>query len=145
MGGRLPTPFDKNGVVTAGNASQISDGASAVLLCSEKKAKELGLKKLARIVAISVVGSDPELMLTGPIPATEQVLKRANLKIDDMDAIEINEAFASVVIAWLKEIKPRDLGKVNPNGGAISHGHPLGATGTILMTKLVHHLCRVGG
>jgi acetyl-CoA acyltransferase len=139
----LKTPFKENGRVTAAVASQISDGAAAVLVASERKADELGLKKRARIVARVVVGSDPRLTLTGPIPATKKVLEKAGLSINDMDLIEINEAFASVVLAWAKELKP-DMAKVNPNGGAIAHGHPLGATGAILMTKMVHELERTG-
>jgi acetyl-CoA acyltransferase len=142
--GQLPPAFIPEGVVTAGNASQISDGAAAVLLMSLDKAIELGLKPRARFSARSVVGSDPVLMLTGPIPATRQALQRAGLAIDQIDAIEINEAFASVVLAWQAEIQPDPL-RVNPNGGAIALGHPLGATGAILMTKLLHHLERTGG
>ena len=139
----LKTPFMENGRVTAATASQISDGSGAILVASGEKADALGLKKRARIVARVVVGSDPELTLTGPIPATQMVLKKAGLTIGDIDVIEINEAFASVVLAWAKEIKP-DMAKVNPNGGAIALGHPLGATGAILMTKLVHELERQG-
>lgn len=139
----LKTPFKENGRVTAAVASQISDGSAAVLVASARKADELGLKKRARIVARTVVGSDPRLTLTGPIPATKKVLEKAGLSIHDMDLIEINEAFASVVLAWAKDIKP-DMAKVNPNGGAIAHGHPLGATGAILMTKMVHELERTG-
>jgi acetyl-CoA acyltransferase len=141
---KLPPAFKPDGVITAGNASQISDGAAAVLLMSEDKAKELGLAPRARIVARVVVGTDPVLMLAGPIPATRRALDRAGLKLEDMDAIEINEAFASVVLAWQKELSP-DPARVNPNGGAIALGHPLGATGAILMTKLLHHLERTGG
>lgn len=141
--GMLATVFKENGTVTAANASQISDGAGAVLLASGEKADQLGLKKRARIVARVVVGSDPDLTLTGPIPATRKVLERANMKIGDIDVIEINEAFATVVLAWAREIKP-DMARVNPNGGAIALGHPLGATGAILMTKLVHELERTG-
>jgi len=141
----LPAVFKpEGGVVTAGNASQISDGAAAVVLASGAKVAELGLKPLARIVTRVVVGSDPELMLDGPIEATRRALRRANLKIDDMHAIEINEAFASVVLAWAREHRPR-MERVNIQGGAIAHGHPLGATGAILMTKLVHILQRTGG
>lgn len=139
----LPTVFKENGVITAANSSQISDGAGAVLLASPEKADKLGLKKRARIVARVVVGSDPDLTLTGPIPATQKVLEKTGLTISDIDVIEINEAFASVVLAWAKEIKP-DMKRVNPNGGAIAMGHPLGATGAILMTKLVHELERTG-
>jgi len=142
--GQLQPAFKPDGVVTAGNASQISDGAAAVLLMSLDKAIGLGLKPRARFSARSVVGSDPVIMLTGPIPATQQALQRAGLTIDQIDAIEINEAFASVVLAWQAEIQP-DPARVNPNGGAIALGHPLGATGAILMTKLLHHLERTGG
>jgi acetyl-CoA acyltransferase len=142
--GQLQPAFKPDGVVTAGNASQISDGAAAVLLMSLDKAIELGLRPRARFSARSVVGSDPVIMLTGPIPATQKALKHAGLTIDQIAAIEINEAFASVVLAWQAEIKP-DPARVNPNGGAIALGHPLGATGAILMTKLLHHLERTGG
>ena len=141
---QLKPAFKPDGVITAGNASQISDGSAAVLLMSLERAIRLGLKPRARLVARSVVGSDPVIMLTGPIPATRKVLDRAALTIDQIDAIEINEAFASVVLAWQTEIQP-DPARVNPNGGAIAHGHPLGATGAILMTKLLHHLERTGG
>lgn len=127
------------GVVTAGNSSQISDGASGILLMSEDKAKELGLTPRARIVARVEVGYDPVEMLTGVIPATEKVLEKANLTIEDMDSVEINEAFASVVKAWEKEIEP-DMSKVNPRGGAIALGHPLGASGARLATTLLHTL-----
>ena len=142
--GKLQPAFKPDGVVTAANSSQISDGAAAVLLMSADKAKEWGLRPRARIVARAVVGSDPVLMLSGPIPATKQVLERAGLKLGNMDAIEINEAFASVVLAWQKELQP-DPAHVNPSGGAIALGHPLGATGAILMTKLLHHLEHTGG
>lgn len=141
---QLPPAFKPDGVITAGNASQISDGCAAILLMSLDKAIELGLKPRARFAARSVVGSDPVLMLTGPIPATRQALDRAGLTIERIAAIEINEAFASVVLAWEKEFAP-DAGQVNPNGGAIAHGHPLGATGAILLTKLLHHLEHSGG
>lgn len=140
---KLPSVFKKNGVVTAGNASQISDGAGAVLLMSGDLADKLGLRKRARIVARVVVGSDPELMLDGVIPATEKLLQKTGLTIDDIDVFEVNEAFASVVLAWKKTLNVPDE-KVNPNGGAIAHGHPLGATGAILMTKLVNELERTG-
>lgn len=139
----LKTPFKQGGRITAANASQISDGAGAVMLVSGKKVKELNLKPLARIVACVTVGSDPEFMLTGPIPATEKVLKKAGLTADDIDLFEINEAFASVVLAWMKDIKPKPE-RVNPAGGAIALGHPLGASGAILMTKMVHYLERTG-
>ncbi len=142
--GLLPV-FKENGVITAGNASQISDGAAAILIASGKKADELGLAKRARIVARGVVGSDPDLVLTGPAAVTRQVLKRAGLTMADIDVFEINEAFATVVLTWAEEMQPPDMDRVNPNGGAIALGHPLGATGAILMTKLVHELERTGG
>jgi len=139
---KLPTPFNKSGgLITAANASQISDGAAAVMICSGKKLKELGLKPLARIVTCVTVGSDPEYMLTGPIPATQKALARANLTVDQIDLFEINEAFASVALAWMQELKV-DPARVNPNGGAIAMGHPLGASGAILMTKMVHDFQR---
>lgn len=141
--GTLKTPFKENGKITAASASQISDGAAAVLVASGETADKLGLKKRARIVARSVIGSDPFLTLTGPIPATQMALKKAGMKMEDIDIFEVNEAFASVVLAWAKELKP-DMAKVNPNGGAIALGHPLGATGSILMTKMVHELERSG-
>ena len=140
----LQASFGEDGVHTAGNSSQISDGAAAVLLMSAAKAKELGVKPRARIVAQAVVGSEPILMLTGPITATPKVLKKADLQLGDMDLIEINEAFAAVVLAWEKELQP-DMSKVNVNGGAIALGHPLGCTGAKLMTTLVHELERTGG
>ncbi|WP_342514453.1 thiolase family protein [Sporosarcina sp. FSL K6-1522] len=142
--GGLKTVFDENGVITAGNASQMSDGASAVLLMSREKADELGLKPKARIVARSVTGSDPTLMLTGPIEATKKVLKKAGLTIEDMDTYEVNEAFAQVPLVWAKEVGA-DLEKLNPDGGAIALGHPLGATGTKLLVTLVNRLQRTGG
>ncbi|TFH35674.1 MAG: thiolase family protein [Anaerolineales bacterium] len=137
----LAPAFKENGVVTAGNSSQISDGAAALLLASDRAVKRYKLEPLARIVARAVVGSDPVLMLDAPIPATRRVLSQAGLSIDDVDFVEINEAFASVVLAWVAEIGA-DLTRVNINGGAIAHGHPLGATGAVLMTKLVHELKR---
>lgn len=142
--GGLKTVFDENGVITAGNASQMSDGASAVLLMSREKADELGLKPKARIVARAVVGSDPTLMLTGPIAATKKVLDKAGLGIDDMDRYEVNEAFAPVPLAWLADTGA-DPEKLNVNGGAIALGHPLGATGTKLLVSLLHELERSGG
>jgi len=141
---QLPPAFKLDGVITAGNASQISDGCAAIWLMSLDKAIELGLQPRARFAARSVVGSDPVLMLTGPIAATRQALDRSGLTIDQIAAIEINEAFASVVLAWEKEIAP-DMTRVNPNGGAIAHGHPLGATGAVLLTKLLHYLERTHG
>ncbi len=136
--------FKEDGVITAGNSSQISDGAAALLLASERALQAHGLRPMARLVARVVVGSDPVLMLDGPIPATRRVLQRAGLRLEDMEVIEINEAFASVVLAWQRVYQP-DMERVNPNGGAIAHGHPLGATGAILMTKLVYALQQAGG
>jgi len=134
----------EDGVHTAGNSSQISDGAAAVLLASEQKADALGLTPRARVVDTCLVGVDPVLMLTGPIDATQRLLERTGLSIDDIDVFEINEAFASVVLAWAKEVGA-DLDKTNPNGGAIALGHPLGGTGAFLITKALHELDRVGG
>ncbi len=133
-----------DGVHTAGNSSQISDGAAAIMMMSESRAAELGLKARARIVDTCLVGVDPVLMLTGPIDATQRLLQRNNLGIDDIDVFEINEAFASVVLAWAKEVGA-DLEKTNPNGGAIALGHPLGGTGAILVTKALYELERTGG
>ena len=142
--GSLQPVFKPDGVVTAANASQISDGSAALVLASAKAVGAYNLTPLARIITRYVTGSDPVVMLDGPIPATQQALKRSGLSLDQIDIIEINEAFASVILSWAKEIKP-DLSKVNPNGGAIALGHPLGATGAILMTKLVHELHRTRG
>jgi acetyl-CoA C-acetyltransferase len=128
---------------TAGTASQISDGAGALLLMTADKAEALGLEPMARVVDTCIQGSDPVLMLTGPIPATEHLLERNKLTIDDIDLVEINEAFASVVLAW-QRATGADMARVNPNGGAIALGHPLGGTGTILLTKAVHELERSG-
>jgi acetyl-CoA acyltransferase len=139
-----PAFRQENGRITAGNSSQITDGASGVLIMSEEKASALGLTPRARFHAFSVVGSDPITMLTGPIPATRAVLEKAKLTLDDMDVIEINEAFASVVLAWQKELGA-DLDKVNVNGGAIALGHPLGASGAKLMATLVNELERTQG
>ena len=142
--GSLQPSFRPDGIHHAGNSSQITDGSSAILLMSRKKAEELGKKPRARIVGQAVVGSDPVLMLTGPITATPKVLKHAGLELKDIDLIEINEAFASVVLAWKREVEP-DMSKVNVNGGAIALGHPLGATGARLMTTMLHELERTGG
>ena len=131
----------ENGVHTAGSSSQISDGAGAVLMMTAEKAKELDVEPLARIVDSCLVGSDPEFMLTGPIFATQKLLEENSMSISDIDVVEINEAFASVVLAWEKEVHP-DMERVNPNGGAIALGHPLGGTGAILTTKAVHELQR---
>jgi acetyl-CoA acetyltransferase family protein len=130
--------------VTAGNSSQITDGAGALLLMSDVRATELGLRPRARILASSVVGDDPTLMLTGPIPATRKVFDRAGVKVEDVDAFEVNEAFASVPLAWQAEIGA-PLDRLNPCGGAIALGHPLGASGARLMTTLINHLEATGG
>ena len=140
----LQPPFKPDGKITAGSSSQISDGAAAVLLMTPEKAAELGLRPRARIVARKVVGVDPVTMLTGPIPATKAVLAKAGLSLDDISVIEINEAFASVVLAWERELHP-DMDRVNVNGGAIALGHPLGASGARLMVTLLHELERRGG
>jgi acetyl-CoA acyltransferase len=140
----LRPAFKPDGKVTAGNSSQITDGASAVLVMSEEKAVALGLTPRARFHTFALAGVDPVTMLTGPIPATTKVLERAKLSIDDMDIIEINEAFASVVLAWEKEHHP-DMSKVNMNGGAIALGHPLGSSGTKLTATLLNELERTGG
>jgi acetyl-CoA acyltransferase len=137
----LKPAFKEDGVVTAGNSSQVSDGAAAVLLMTREKADELGLKPRARIYDITTVGVDPVIMLTGPIPATKKLLERNGMKISDIDLIEINEAFASVVAAWRRELEP-DMDRVNVNGGAIAIGHPLGSTGARLMTSLLHEMER---
>jgi acetyl-CoA acyltransferase len=140
----LKPAFKPDGKVTAGNSSQISDGASAALIMSEAKAKELGLTPKARFHSFSLAGVDPITMLTGPIPATHKILEKSGLSMDDIDLTEINEAFASVVLAWEKELHP-DMSKVNVNGGAIALGHPLGCSGTKLLATLVHELERTGG
>ena len=139
----LAPSFKSDGVVTAANSSQISDGAAALLIMSEPRAKALGLPPRARIVATSLAGVDPAIMLTGPIPATQRVLKKAGLTLEQMDLFEINEAFASVVLAWERELHP-DMDRVNVNGGAIALGHPLGCSGARLMTTLLHELERRG-
>jgi acetyl-CoA acyltransferase len=140
----LKPAFKENGKVTAGNSSQITDGASAVLIMSEEKARELGYTPRAKFHSFALAGVDPVTMLTGPIPATTKVLERAGLTLDDIDLVEINEAFASVVLAWQKEHKV-DLAKVNVNGGAIALGHPLGASGAKLCATLLNELERTGG
>jgi acetyl-CoA C-acetyltransferase len=140
----LKATLGPEGIHTAGTSSQISDGASAVLLSTAERAEQLGLRARARVVDACLAGSDPVLMLTGPIPATRTLLDRTGLSIDDIDVVEINEAFASVVLAWEQETGA-DPSRVNPNGGAIALGHPLGATGTGLVTKAVHELERSGG
>jgi acetyl-CoA acyltransferase len=140
----LKPAFKPDGKVTAGNSSQISDGASAMLIMSEEKAAELGLTPRARFHTFALAGVDPITMLTGPIPATHKALERAGLTMDDIDLVEINEAFASVVLAWEKELHP-DMAKVNVNGGAIALGHPLGCSGAKLMATLLNELERTGG
>jgi acetyl-CoA acyltransferase len=137
----LKPAFKPDGRVTAGNASQISDGAAAVLLMSADKARELGVAPRARIVDQTTVGVDPVMMLTGPIPATRKLLERRGMEMDDIDLVEVNEAFAPVVLAWARELQP-DMDRVNVNGGAMALGHPLGSTGARLITTLLHELER---
>ena len=138
---QLKTVFKEDGTITAGNSSQISDGAASVLLMAAEKAEELGVTPRARIVDQTTVGVDPVIMLTGPIPATQKLLERNGIGIDDIDLIEVNEAFASVVAAWRRELEP-DMDKVNVNGGAIALGHPLGGSGARLITTLLHEMER---
>jgi acetyl-CoA acetyltransferase family protein len=137
----LKPAFKEDGKVTAGNSSQISDGAAAVLLMAREKAEALGLKPRARILDQTTVGVDPVIMLTGPIPATQKLLERNGMAIDDIDLFEINEAFSSVVAAWRRELNP-DWDRVNVNGGALALGHPLGSSGSRLITTLLHELER---
>ena len=140
----LKPAFVEGGTVTAGTSSQISDGAAAVLVMSEKRAAALGLRPRARFHTFAVAANDPQIMLTAPIPATTMILERAKLSIDDIDVVEINEAFASVVLAWERELHP-DMARVNPNGGAIAIGHPTGCSGARLLATLVNELERTGG
>ena len=140
----LKPAFSEDGKITAGNSSQISDGAAAVLIMSAEKAAELGLKPRARFTNFALAGTDPVTMLKGPIPVTEKIMDKAEITLDDIDLFEINEAFASVVLAWQKETGV-SLDKVNVNGGAIALGHPLGCSGAKLMTTLVNELERSGG
>jgi acetyl-CoA acyltransferase len=140
----LKPAFKPDGVITAANSSQISDGAAAVLIMERGTAERLGMHPLAKFTAFALAGDDPVMMLSAPIPATRKILSRAGLKIEDIDRVEINEAFASVVLAWQRETGA-DLAKVNVNGGAVALGHPLGASGARLMTTLVHELQRSGG
>ena len=142
--GQLKPAFKPDGLITAGNSSQITDGAAAVLIMSEERASALGLTPRARFHAFSLAGDDPQIMLTAPIPATAKILEKAKLSIDDIDLVEINEAFAPVVLAWAKE-HHADMDRVNVNGGAIALGHPLGASGAKLMATLVNELERTGG
>jgi acetyl-CoA acyltransferase len=141
---KLKPAFKPDGKITAGNSSQITDGAGAVLIMSEERASALGLTPRARFHSFALAGVDPVTMLTGPIPATTKVLERAKLTLDDIDLVEINEAFASVVLAWEKEHHP-DMDRVNVNGGAIALGHPLGCSGVKLMATLLNELERTGG
>jgi acetyl-CoA acetyltransferase family protein len=140
----LRPAFEEDGLVTAGNSSQVSDGAAAVLLMTREKADELGAKPRARIADQTTVGVDPVLMLTGPIPATRKILARNGMTLDDVDLVEVNEAFASVIAAWERELEP-DVDRVNVNGGAIALGHPLGSTGARLIATLLHELERTDG
>jgi acetyl-CoA acyltransferase len=140
----LKPAFKEDGGITAGNSSQITDGSAALLIMSEEKAAALGLTPRARFVEFALAADDPRLMLTAPIPATTKLLERAGMTLDQVDLVEINEAFASVVLAWAKEHHP-DMAKVNVNGGAIALGHPLGASGARLMTTLLCELERTGG
>ena len=142
--GTLKPAFKEDGKITAGNSSQISDGASAALIMSEEKAKELGLKPRARFHAFALAGTDPVTMLKGPLPVTKKILEKTGMSIDDFDLFEVNEAFASVVLAWQKELGA-NMDKVNVNGGAIALGHPLGCSGTKLMATLLNELERTGG
>jgi acetyl-CoA acyltransferase len=137
----LKPAFKEDGKITAGNSSQVSDGAAGVLLMAREKADALGLKARARIFDQTTVGVDPVIMLTGPIPATQKLLERNGMTMDDIDLVEINEAFASVVVAWQRELEP-DMDRVNVNGGAIALGHPLGSTGARLITTLLHEMER---
>src|SRR5207244_12001853 len=139
----LAPSFKPDGVVTAANSSQISDGAAALMFMSADRAKVLGLKPRARVVATALAGVDPTIMLTGPIPATQRVLRKAGLKLDQIDLVEINEAFASVVLAWEREYDP-DMGRVHVNGGAIAPGHPLGCSGATPITTFPPALARTG-
>ena len=141
---QLKPAFRRDGQVTAGSSSQISDGAAAVLVMSEERAASLGLRPRARFVTFAVAANDPQIMLTAPIPATRMILEKSKMALEDFDVIEINEAFASVVLAWAKEFGP-DMSKVNPNGGAIAIGHPTGCSGARLMATLLNELERTGG
>ena len=143
--GKLKSAFKQpDGKITAGNSSQISDGASAILIASQEKADELGVKPRARFLSTGLAAVEPTIMLTAPMPASERAFKKAKLSINDIDVVEINEAFAPVPLAFIHDLKA-DPKKINPNGGAIAHGHPLGATGSILLTKTLNELERTGG
>lgn len=141
----LKPAFRPDGKITAGNSSQVTDGAAALVLCSRRVARDLGLRPIARLVATAAISINPQTgFLSGPIPATRKVLARAGLRLDDIDVFEVNEAFASVPLAWLREFQV-DPARLNPNGGAIALGHPLGCTGARIMTTLIHELMRIGG
>ncbi|MGY1718222.1 MULTISPECIES: thiolase family protein [unclassified Blastococcus] len=139
----LKTPFKEDGVISAGNASQISDGSAALLVTTSEKARELGLRPLVRIHTTVMAGDDPVIMLTAPIPATQKVLARSGLSVDDIGVFEVNEAFAPVPLAWMADTGA-DAGRLNPLGGAIALGHPLGGSGARIMTTLVHHMQATG-
>ena len=143
--GSLRPAFKEDGRITAGNSSQITDGAAGLLIMSDAMADRLGLRPRARFVDFAVAGADPQLMLTAPIPATAKILQRSGLSLADFDVIEINEAFAAAVLAWHREYPEVDMARVNPNGGAIALGHPLGGSGARLMTTMLHELERTGG
>jgi acetyl-CoA acyltransferase len=140
----LKTPFKEDGVISAGNASQISDGSAALLVTTSEKARELGLRPIVRVHTTVMAGDDPVIMLTAPIPATQKVLARSGLSIDDIGVYEVNEAFAPVPLAWLADIEGADAGRLNPNGGAIALGHPLGGSGARIMTTLIHRMQTTG-
>jgi acetyl-CoA acyltransferase len=140
----LKTPFKENGVISAGNASQISDGSAALLVTTSEKARELGLTPLVRIHTTVMAGDDPVIMLTAPIPATKKLLDRSGLSIDDIGVYEVNEAFAPVPLAWLADIQGSDADRLNPHGGAIALGHPLGGSGARIMTTLIHRMQATG-
>jgi acetyl-CoA acyltransferase len=140
----LKTPFKEDGVISAGNASQISDGSAALLVTTSEKARELGLRPIVRVHTTVMAGDDPVIMLTAPIPATQKVLARSGLSIDDIGVYEVNEAFAPVPMAWLADIEGSDADRLNPHGGAIALGHPLGGSGARIMTTLIHRMQSTG-
>ena len=141
--GSLKTPFKEDGVISAGNASQISDGSAALLVTTSEKAAELGLRPIVRVHTTVMAGDDPVIMLTAPIPATQKVLARSGLSIDDIGIYEVNEAFAPVPLAWMADVGA-DASRLNPNGGAIALGHPLGGSGARIMTTLIHRMQATG-
>jgi acetyl-CoA acyltransferase len=142
--GSLKTPFQEDGVISAGNASQISDGSAALLVTTSDKARELGLRPIVRVHTTVMAGDDPVIMLTAPIPATQKALARSGLSIDDIGVYEVNEAFAPVPMAWLADIEGADADRLNPHGGAIALGHPLGGSGARIMTTLIHRMRSTG-